>query len=95
MFAFFWCCGTSLVTTNWIVQAVVIIIALWLFLNVAGRFGDEVNVDTLPMRRAIWNYIHCIKGIFHDDYSYSEVSMSVCHMQSLCCAMLLVDCTIM
>eukprot|EP00117_Sycon_ciliatum_P036456 scpid62709/ scgid1281/ Sestrin-1 len=33
-----------------------------------NTFGDKTDVDTLPMRRAIWNYIHCIGGIFHDDY---------------------------
>lgn len=36
--------------------------------------GDNEGVDTASFRRAIWNYIHCMYGIRHDDYDYSEVS---------------------
>ena len=25
-------------------------------------------------RRAVWNYIHCMYGIRHDDYNYGEVN---------------------
>ncbi|XP_068122235.1 sestrin-2 [Hyperolius riggenbachi] len=32
------------------------------------------GVDTFKLRRAIWNYIHCIYGIRHDDYNYGEVN---------------------
>ncbi|XP_065838420.1 sestrin-1-like [Oscarella lobularis] len=37
-------------------------------------FGTNVEIDTTMFRSAIWNYIHCIKGIFHDDYNYGEVN---------------------
>ncbi|KAL5011045.1 hypothetical protein ScPMuIL_013350 [Solemya velum] len=36
--------------------------------------GEMVNVDTTAFRRAIWNYIHCMYGIRHDDYNYGEVN---------------------
>uniref|UniRef100_A0A2C9JWA9 Sestrin n=1 Tax=Biomphalaria glabrata TaxID=6526 RepID=A0A2C9JWA9_BIOGL len=36
--------------------------------------GDNREVDTSSFRRAIWNYIHCMYGIRHDDYDYSEVN---------------------
>jgi len=36
--------------------------------------GQKANVDTSAFRRAIWNYIHCLFGIRHDDYDYSEVN---------------------
>ncbi|XP_038613791.1 sestrin-2 isoform X1 [Tachyglossus aculeatus] len=32
------------------------------------------GVDTSVLRRAIWNYIHCVFGIRYDDYDYSEVN---------------------
>ncbi|XP_037531705.1 sestrin-3 [Nematolebias whitei] len=38
------------------------------------------NVATLPsmhspdLKRAIWNYIHCVLGIRYDDYDYGEVN---------------------
>ncbi|XP_051527402.1 sestrin-2 isoform X2 [Myxocyprinus asiaticus] len=32
------------------------------------------NVDTSTLRKAIWNYIHCIYGIRYDDYNYWEVN---------------------
>ncbi|XP_069827731.1 sestrin-2 [Dendropsophus ebraccatus] len=32
------------------------------------------QVDTSKLRRAIWNYIHCIYGIRYDDYDYGEVN---------------------
>lgn len=34
------------------------------------RMGDNTDVDTSPFRMAIWNYIHCMFGIKHDDYDY-------------------------
>ena len=37
------------------------------------RMGDLREVDTSSFRRAIWNYIHIMYGICHDDYDYSEV----------------------
>lgn len=38
-----------------------------------SRMGDKMNVDTTMFRRAVWNYIHCMYGIRHDDYYYGEV----------------------
>ncbi|XP_025899192.1 sestrin-2-like [Nothoprocta perdicaria] len=32
------------------------------------------GVDTSVLRRAIWNYVHCIFGIRYDDYDYGEVN---------------------
>ncbi|XP_067883284.1 sestrin-1 isoform X2 [Heterodontus francisci] len=32
------------------------------------------DVDTSMLRRAIWNYIHCMFGIRYDDYDYGEVN---------------------
>ncbi|XP_034609940.1 sestrin-2 [Trachemys scripta elegans] len=32
------------------------------------------GVDTTMLRRAIWNYIHCVFGIRYDDYDYGEVN---------------------
>ncbi|XP_059838964.1 sestrin-1 isoform X1 [Hypanus sabinus] len=32
------------------------------------------NVDTSMLRRAIWNYIHCMFGIRYDDYDYDEIN---------------------
>lgn len=36
--------------------------------------GERTDVDTTSFRRAIWNYIHCMFGIRHDDYDYNEVN---------------------
>ncbi|XP_064601161.1 sestrin-3-like [Liolophura sinensis] len=36
--------------------------------------GHNTDVDTTSFRRAIWNYIHCMYGIRHDDYNYGEVN---------------------
>lgn len=35
--------------------------------------GYKQNVDTSTFRRAIWNYIHCLFGMYHDDYDYGEI----------------------
>ncbi|XP_029487799.1 sestrin-1-like isoform X2 [Oncorhynchus nerka] len=32
------------------------------------------DVDTTMLRRAIWNYIHCMFGIRYDDYDYGEIN---------------------
>ncbi|CAD5110731.1 DgyrCDS101 [Dimorphilus gyrociliatus] len=37
--------------------------------------GNNLDVDTTAFRRAIWNYIHCMFGIRHDDYDYREVNV--------------------
>ena len=36
--------------------------------------GHNTDVDTTAFRQAIWNYIHCMFGIRHDDYDYKEVN---------------------
>lgn len=36
--------------------------------------GKVKNVDTSAFRCAIWNYIHCLYGIMHDDFNYSQVN---------------------
>ncbi|XP_043915934.1 sestrin-2-like [Protopterus annectens] len=33
------------------------------------------DVDTSMLRRAIWNYIHCVFGIRYDDYDYGQVNV--------------------
>ena len=38
------------------------------------RMGKIKNVDTSAFRCAIWNYIHCLYGIMHDDFNYSQVN---------------------
>jgi len=39
--------------------------------------GSNTEVDTTVFRRAVWNFIHCVYGIRHDDYDYSAVSQLV------------------
>lgn len=39
-----------------------------------NTMGDKSNVDTTSFRRAIWNYIHSLFGIRHDDYDYSVIN---------------------
>ncbi|XP_036422461.1 sestrin-2 isoform X1 [Colossoma macropomum] len=34
----------------------------------------HTHVDTSTLRKALWNYIHCIYGIRYDDYDYGEVN---------------------
>eukprot|EP01119_Soliformovum_irregulare_P021919 TRINITY_DN7385_c0_g1_i2.p1 TRINITY_DN7385_c0_g1~~TRINITY_DN7385_c0_g1_i2.p1 ORF type:complete len:616 (-),score=149.10 TRINITY_DN7385_c0_g1_i2:116-1963(-) len=34
----------------------------------------ETTVDTFPLRRAVWQYVMRVKGIFHDDYNYEQVN---------------------
>jgi len=36
--------------------------------------GDRTDVDTSSFRRSIWNYIHCMFGIRHDDFDYAGVN---------------------
>ncbi|VDL75911.1 unnamed protein product [Nippostrongylus brasiliensis] len=36
--------------------------------------GGYDNVDTTIYRSAIWNYIHALFGIRHDDYDYAKVN---------------------
>ncbi|XP_059490967.1 sestrin-3, partial [Neocloeon triangulifer] len=52
--------------------------------------GGRTDVDTSRFRRAIWNYIHCMFGIRHDDYDYGEVNQLLerwlkAYIKSTCC----------
>lgn len=52
--------------------------------------GNKKNVDTTIFRRAVWNYIHCVLGIRHDDYNYKEVNELVernlkSYIKTVCC----------
>ncbi|XP_065350350.1 sestrin homolog isoform X2 [Cloeon dipterum] len=52
--------------------------------------GGNKDVDTSRFRRAIWNYIHCVFGIRHDDYDYGEVNQLLerslkAYIKSTCC----------
>lgn len=52
--------------------------------------GTRKDVDTTMFRRAIWNYIHCMFGIRHDDYDYGEVNQLLerdlkTYIKSVCC----------
>lgn len=38
-----------------------------------NQLGDSKELDTTKFRQAVWNYIHRLNGIFHDDYDYQEV----------------------
>ncbi|KAG7484340.1 hypothetical protein MATL_G00048590 [Megalops atlanticus] len=40
------------------------------YYNIASHEG----VDTTTLRRAIFNYVHCMYGIRYDDYNYGEVN---------------------
>lgn len=40
-----------------------------------NMFNQSKNVDTFPFRRAIWQYVQRVKGMFHDDYNYQEVNI--------------------
>lgn len=52
--------------------------------------GQNTMVDTSLLRRAIWNYVHALFGIRHDDYDYSEVNLLLdrslkTYIKSVCC----------
>ncbi|KAK4289566.1 hypothetical protein Pmani_037474 [Petrolisthes manimaculis] len=36
--------------------------------------GLKTHIDTFPFRRGVWNYLHCLYGIRHDDYDYSQIN---------------------
>ena len=40
-----------------------------------STLSKNTNIDTMPFRRAIWYYVHCIFGIRNDDYNYKEVNL--------------------
>jgi len=35
---------------------------------------NQYRVNTTPFRRATWQYVQRIKGMFHDDYDYADVN---------------------
>ncbi|XP_078256004.1 sestrin-1 isoform X2 [Rhinoraja longicauda] len=39
-----------------------------------NTMATHKDVDTTMLRRAIWNYIHCMFGIRYDDYDYGEIN---------------------
>ncbi|XP_048349044.1 sestrin-1 isoform X2 [Sphaerodactylus townsendi] len=39
-----------------------------------NTMASHKDVDTSMLRRAIWNYIHCMFGIRYDDYDYGEIN---------------------
>lgn len=40
-----------------------------------NRFNESTNLDTFPFRRAIWQYVQRVRGVFHDDYNYEQVNV--------------------
>ncbi|KAG9351423.1 hypothetical protein JZ751_022673, partial [Albula glossodonta] len=38
------------------------------------NMANHEDVDTTTLRRAIFNYVHCMYGIRYDDYDYGEVN---------------------
>ncbi|XP_029603776.1 sestrin-2 isoform X18 [Salmo trutta] len=40
-----------------------------------NRMAMHKDVDTYTLRKALWNYIHCLYGIRYDDYDYGEVNV--------------------
>ncbi|XP_041867701.1 sestrin-2 isoform X2 [Melanotaenia boesemani] len=39
-----------------------------------NRMAMHEGVDTYTLRKALWNYIHCLYGIRYDDYDYGSVN---------------------
>ncbi|KAM8840289.1 sestrin-2 isoform 2-T2 [Spinachia spinachia] len=39
------------------------------------RMAMHEGVDTRTLRKALWNYIHCLYGIRYDDYDYGSVNV--------------------
>lgn len=39
------------------------------------RMAMHEGVDTHSLRKALWNYIHCLYGIRYDDYDYGSVNV--------------------
>ncbi|KAM7373119.1 hypothetical protein PAMP_007999 [Pampus punctatissimus] len=39
------------------------------------RMAMHEGVDTHTLRKALWNYIHCLYGIRYDDYDYGSVNV--------------------
>ena len=52
--------------------------------------GQKEQVNTSLLRRAIWNYIHSLYGIRHDDYDYGGVNSLMdralkTYIKTVCC----------
>lgn len=41
----------------------------------SNTFGSHTDIETGPLRRAIWNYTQRVYGLLYDDYNYSEVNV--------------------
>jgi len=39
-----------------------------------NNFNTQQGVDTGPLRKSIWRYIHRVFGILHDDFNYGHVN---------------------
>ncbi|KAG8136983.1 hypothetical protein E2320_005526 [Naja naja] len=39
-----------------------------------NTMASHEDVDTTMLRRALFNYVHCMFGIRYDDYDYGEVN---------------------
>uniref|UniRef100_A0A3P9LCB6 Sestrin 2 n=2 Tax=Oryzias latipes TaxID=8090 RepID=A0A3P9LCB6_ORYLA len=39
------------------------------------RMAMHEGVDTYTLRKALWNYIHCLYGIRYDDYDYGSINV--------------------
>lgn len=55
-----------------------------------NTMGQKTEVDTSLLRRAIWNYVHALFGIRHDDYDYAEVNLLLdrslkSYIKLICC----------
>ena len=38
------------------------------------KIGDDLNVETGPLRRAIWNYVQRVYGLQYDDFNYTDIN---------------------
>lgn len=38
------------------------------------QLGEYYNIETEPLRRAIWNYVQRVYGIQYDDYNYNNIN---------------------
>ncbi|XP_071800666.1 sestrin-1-like isoform X2 [Asterias amurensis] len=55
-----------------------------------NTMGQKEQVNTSLLRRAIWNYIHSLYGIRHDDYDYGGVNSLMdralkTYIKTVCC----------
>ena len=35
--------------------------------------GSKENIDTAPLRNAVWYYVQQLEGIYYDDFNYATV----------------------